>query len=142
MSLKLFYANGLTDDNVCLEVDTHLGKVLNLYVDNFVWQTEFWNTIFQYAANLVQCLKDVDVVALLYHVASEAQSSRTRTYDSNFDAVGWRNLGQRDVAALALKVGSEALQIADSYGRLVHLQVDTLALTLFFLWTYTTADSG
>ena len=121
-------------------MNAHLGEVLNLYVHNLVGQTELGDTILQHTADFVQRLEDIDVVALLHHIASKRQTGRTGTHDGHLDAVGGCNLRQRDVAALALVVGSKALQIADSHGGFVHLQVDTLALALLLLRTDTTAD--
>ena len=76
MCLKLFNADGLADDDVGLEVNTHLGEVVNLHVDNLIWQAELRNTILQHTADLVQSLEDVHIVTLLYHIASERKSGR------------------------------------------------------------------
>ena len=125
-----------------LEVNTHLSQILDFYIYNLVWQTELGDTVLQHTTDFVQCLKYIYVITFLHHIASKAQSGRTRTYYGNLHAVGWCNLGQTDVAALALKVSCETLQVADGYSGLVHLQVDTLALALLLLRTNTSAHSG
>ena len=88
----------------------------------------------------MQGFEDGDVVAILHHVACKAQAGRTRTYDGHLDAVLGSQFGQDDVTALALIVGHEALQVADSHGRFVHLQVDALAFALLLLRADASAD--
>ena len=123
-------------------MNAHLGQVLNLHVNDGIGQTELGDTIFQHAANLVKRLEHIHVVALLHHVAGEAQSRRTRAHDGNLDAVGGSNLGQGDIATLALEVGGKALQIADGNSLTATLQVNTLALALLLLWANTAANGG
>ena len=142
LSLQLFNADGLAHDDVSLEMNTHLGEVLDLHIHNLIRQTELGDTILQHTTDLVQCFKYINIITLLHHIASEAQSSRTRTYDGNLDAIGRCDLRQRDIATLTFEVGCETLQITDSHSGLIHLQMDTLALALLLLWTDTTADSG
>ncbi len=93
-SLELVDSNGFAHDAVGSEVNTHLLEVFNLYVDNLVRQTELRNTIFQYATNFVESLEDMNIVALLCHVASEAQARRTRTNYCHLDAIGRCQLRQ------------------------------------------------
>ena len=121
---------------------THLSQVFNLDVDNLVGQTELGDAVLQHAAYLVQGLEDIDVVAHLRHIAGKAQTGRAGADDGNLYAVGRCYLRQADVAALALVVGGEALQVADGHGLGVHLQVYALALALLLLRTHTTADGG
>ena len=135
--LKLVGGDCLADDTVGGEYYAHLLQILYLYVNDAVWQTELWNTIFQHTANLVQCLEYMYLVALLHHVTGKAQSRRTATYYSHLNSVLWCHVGYGDVATLTFKVGSKTLQITDSYSRFVHLQMDTLAFALFLLWANT-----
>ena len=72
----------------------HLGQVLDLHVHNLVGQAELGNAVFQHAANLMQRLEYIDVVAFLHHVAGEAEASRTGSHDGHLDAIGWSNLRQ------------------------------------------------
>ena len=58
-------------------MNTHLAEVLNLYVNDSVWQTELWNTILEHTANLVKCLEYINVIALLDHIACERKTCRT-----------------------------------------------------------------
>ena len=76
LCLQLFYADGLTYDDVSLEVNTHLGKVLDFHIYNLVRQTELRNTIFQHTTNLMESLKYVDIVALLHHITCKRQTCR------------------------------------------------------------------
>ena len=71
MFLKLVHGDRLAHDNVGLEVYAHLAKVLNFHVNDSVRETEFRNTVLQYAADFVQSLKYIDVITLLGHIASE-----------------------------------------------------------------------
>ena len=96
-------------------MDAHLREVLYLHVDNLVGQTELRDAVFQHTANLVQGLEDIDIIAFLHHIACKAESGRARANDGDLDAVGWSNLGQRDVAALTLIVSGETLQIANGH---------------------------
>ena len=69
--------NGFAHNDIGLEVDAHLSQILDFNVYNLVGQTELGNAVFQHTANLMQGLEDIDVVAFLHHIASEAQSGRT-----------------------------------------------------------------
>ena len=138
----MFYADGLANNDIGLEVYPHLSQILDFHIYNLVGQTELRDAVLQYATNLVECLEDVNIITFLHHITRERQSGRTRTYNSNLNAVGWCNLRQTDIAALTFVVGSETLQIANGYCWFVHFQVDTLAFALFLLRTNTTTDSG
>ena len=87
MRLQLVYADGLSNDNVGLEVNAHLAQVVYFHVNNLVWQTELGDTVFQYAANLVQSLEHVDIVAVLHHVAGKRKTGRTAANHGNLLAV-------------------------------------------------------
>ena len=123
-------------------MNAHFGEIVDFNIHDGVGQTEFGDTIFQHAANLVKRLEYIHVVALLDHVAGKAQSRRTRAHYGNLDAVRGSNLGDRHVATLALEVGGKALQIADGNGLTATLQMNTLALALLLLRTNTAADGG
>ena len=140
--LEFFHTFGLADDAVLDELHAHLLEVVDFHVHDLVGQAELGDTIFQYAANLVQGFEDGDVVAILHHVACKAQSGRTRTHDGHLDVVLGGQFGQDDVAALALIIGYETLQVADGYGGFVHLQVDALAFALLLLRADASADGG
>ena len=73
-SLELVDSYSLPNYAVGLELNAHLLQVLYLNIHDVIRQTELWNTIFQYAANLVQCLEHMHLVTLLRHVASKAES--------------------------------------------------------------------
>ena len=140
--LQVLHGDRLAHDAVGLEMNTHLAQVVDLHVYDAVGQSEFGNTIFQHAANFVERLEDIDLVAFLHHVAGKTQSRRSRAHDGHLDAIRRCHLGQYATSALALIVRSKALEIADGHGRLFHLQVYALALALLLLRAYAAADSG
>ena len=142
LSFKFFDRDCFTNDDIRLEVYAHLGEIVYFHVDYLVGQSEFGYAILQHTAYLVQCLEDIHVVSHFHHIAGKAQSCRTAAYNSYLDAIRRSQVGQYYLAALTLIVGSKALQVAYGHGFRVHLQVYTLALTLFLLRTYTTADGG
>ena len=121
-------------------MDAHLPQVVNLHIHDVVRKTELGDAVFQHTAYLVKGLKHIHVVAVLHHVAGEAQSGRTRTYHGHLDAVEGSYLGNAHIATLTLEVGGKPLQIADGYGGLVHLQMNTAGLALLLLRTDTAAD--
>ena len=67
-------SDGLANDSVSEEVNTHAAEVVYFDINNLVWQTELRNAIFEYSANLVKSLKDINLVAFFYHVAGEGQT--------------------------------------------------------------------
>ena len=121
---------------------TSLSKVVDFHVDDAVRQSKLRDTVFQYAANLMQGLKDIHFESLLHHVACEAQARRSGTHYGDLDAVRGFDMWQRYLSALTLVVGSEALQVSDGHSRLVHLQVDASAFALFLLWADTSTHCG
>ena len=138
--VQVLYGNCLTNNAVGNEFYTHFLKILNFYIHDGIRQTELWNTIFQYSANLVKCLEYSYVESLLGHIACETQTGRTRAYYCYLYTIGWFQFWNGNVSALALVVSCKSLKISDCHCRLVHLEVDTFALALFLLWTYTTAN--
>ena len=71
MLLQCLHADGLAHDDVSLEMDTHLSQIFYLHINNLVGQAELGNTVLQYTANFVQCLKDINIVPFLHHVAGK-----------------------------------------------------------------------
>ena len=68
------YTDSFTYDNICLEVYTHLAKIVNLCLYDTVGQTEFGYTIFQHTANLMQSFEHINVKTILCHVTGKAKS--------------------------------------------------------------------
>ena len=81
-------------------------------------------------------------VASLDHVACKRQSAGAAADDRDLLAVGLRALDLLFHTVVALPVGGKALKVADGDGLVFHLQVDALALALFLLWAYASADGG
>ena len=140
--LQLIHADGLTHDDIRLEVDTHLAQVVYFHVHDSVGQAEFRNAVFQNTAYLVQRLKYVYVVTFLHHIARKAQSRGSRAYHRYLDAIGRLRIGQRHLPALSLVIGGETLQVAYSHGRFVHLHVHAPALALLLLRANPAAYGG
>ena len=52
-----------SDDHVCLDLNTECFYVFYFFCNNIQFRkTEFWNTIYQYTACLMQCFKDGYVI--------------------------------------------------------------------------------
>ena len=135
--VQVFITNRLTDDTVRDELHAHLTKSFYLYVHNLVRQTEFRNTVFQYAANLMPRFDHRHIITAFRHITGKRQAGRTGTDHGYLDTVLFSNLRHRNLTALTFIVGSETFQITDGNRGLLHLQVDTFAFALFLLRTYT-----
>ena len=72
--MQFFNGDGLADDRVGLKMHAFPAQGVDLRIHDAVRQTELWDAIFQYAADLMQRLEDIDLEAFLHHVAGEAQS--------------------------------------------------------------------
>ena len=66
---------------------SHLLEIVDLDINDTVGQTEFGDAIFQYTANLVECLEDMHLKTLLCHIAGEAKTGRTRTDGCHLDTI-------------------------------------------------------
>ena len=119
-----------------------MGKVLDFYIHNLVGQTELGDTVFQYAADFVQCLEYGNIVTIFRHISGERQTGGSRTDYSNLNAVLFFDFRHGDLSAFPLVICGEAFQITDGNRLFVHLQMDTLGFALFFLRAHTTANSG
>ena len=128
---QLVDRHGLADDDVGLEVDAHRPHDVDLAADDLLGQAELGDAVDQHAADLVQGLEDGDLVALLDQVAGRAQAGRSAAHDGHLLAGGRGDLGQADLARLALVVGHEPLEVADAQGlELVAQDAAALALGL------------
>ena len=130
----------LPDDAVRDEVDTHAAETVDLDIHDTVREAELRYAILQHAPYFMQSLEHRNVIPTLGHLASKRQPGGAGADHGDLDTVGGSNCGDRDVAALALVVGGEALQIANSDSLLPHFEVDTLALALLLLRADTATD--
>jgi len=138
--LKIIHAEGLTDNRILAELNAHGFEAIYLAIDDGVGQTELRNTIFEYAAYLVESLEDGDAVAVLGHITGESEAGRAGA--DHGDA--WFSIVQRCLWLFSIVlgiVGDEALEVTDSHRFAIHLEVDTLCLALFLLRANTSADS-
>ena len=138
--VNLVVRNGLADNHIGHEVDTHIAERIDLGFDHAVGQTELWDTILEYTTDVVECLEDGNLVAELCHIGSESKAGWTGTNGTNLLAILWSTLGSLHLARFALIVGSKTLEITDGNGLLLHLDLDAHAFALLFLWADTTTN--
>ncbi len=131
---QLVDGDGLADDDVGLELDSHAAQVIDLLPDDGLGQAKLGDAVDEHAANLVQRLKDAYLVAFLDEVSGAAQARRAAADDGDFLA-GRRGDGRHpEFAACLLVVGDKALQVADGERRLAALLAEqTAAFALVFL---------
>ena len=141
LCLQVFHRNGLAHDAVFHKRYAHLRQVVNLDIHNLVGQTEFGNTVFQYATDFVQCFEYRHIITQFSHIARKRQSGRTRTYYRYLDAVLFGYLRHGNVSAIPFVICRETFQITDSHGFVTHFQVNALRFALLLLRTHTPAYS-
>ena len=139
--MEIIVADSFSYDAVCDEVNAHAPQTVDFKFDDSVRKTELRNSVFQYAADLVQCFEHGNFISALGHVAGKRESGRPGTDDGDAYSVGRHHLRNRRLTALSFVIRREAFKITDGYGFFFHLQMYTLCLTLFFLRADTTADS-
>ena len=132
--LEVFDGGGLTYNKVCLELHAHFFHHVDLHIDNFIGQPEFRYAVFQYAANLMQGLKNGNLISGFSQIAGRAQTRGSRTDNSHFDAVGFSDFRYGDLSAFPFIVCSEAFQVSYGHGRFLPFNgIITTEFTLFFL---------
>ena len=132
---QVVVADGLAHHAVGHELDAHLLESANLNVDNLVGEAEFRDTVFQYAADLMQSLVDMYLESAFCHVAGKGKRCRTGAHYCHFYTICSLARGQCGISAQSLGVGGETLKITYRHGRPLHLVVDALRLALAFLGT-------
>ena len=136
---QLVNGDGLADDHIGVDLYTQRLHILDLFFHyRFLRETEFRNTVYQYTAGFVQCLKDRYIIAHLCQVACAGQSCRAGSDDRDFLAVLFLCRFGLD-AVLSCPVSNETLQLTDGYG----FAFDTayaLAFALALLRAHTAAD--
>ncbi len=75
-------------DYVGLKLHAHGAHVIDLLTDDRLRQAEFWNAIHEHAADLVQRLENVHLVALLHQVPRRRQAGGAAVHDGNLLSVG------------------------------------------------------
>ena len=138
--MQIVVADRLTYDAVRDELHAHLSQSVDLHLHDAIRQTELGNAVLQHTADLVKRLKDGHVIAALGHVASKRQPRWARSDDGDLNALRWRTLRDSYLSTLALIVGSEALQVTDGHGRLLHLHMHAATLALLLLRTDAATD--
>ena len=118
---------GTTDDNVGIDLYTELLYVLDFRLyDTILRKTELWNTIYENATWLMECLKDGYIVAELCKIACAGQSGRTGTDDGYLLAIRCARL-RSHIVMLSRPVRYVTLELTDGD----RLTLDTTyALTL------------
>ena len=139
---QLVDGDALADDHVGLELDAHPAQVVHLALDNRLGQAKLRDAVDQHAAQLVQSLKDAHAMALLDQVSGGAQSpAGPLPTMATLLPVARRVGGQSKLAAGALVIGDEALQVADGHGRALLAQ-HAAALALVLLRADAAGDGG
>ena len=136
---ELVHGDGLADDGIVYDLDTHLGQVLDLRGDNFLRQTELRNTVDQHTARFVEGFENGHVITHLAKITRTGQTGRAGTDHRDAVAVG---LGRSRLGLILLRhviVRYKAFQTADA-DRLAFQAADALGLALFLLGTHTAAD--
>ena len=77
----------LSDDHICLYINTNGFEVVNFFLYDRLWQAEFRDSIDKYAAGKMKGFIDRDLVTHLGKVAGHCQSTGTRTDDSYFMSI-------------------------------------------------------
>ena len=127
------------DNEIGNEFHAHPLQVVDFNIHNVVWQTEFRDTVFQYATNLMQCLEHRHIISTLHHVPRKRESRWTRTDDGYLDAVRGSDFRHAHLSRFPFIIGSETLQITNGDRRLLHfLQVEALRFALLLLRAHTT----
>ena len=89
----------------------------------------------------MQRLENRYLITTLHHITSERQTRRARANYRDLNAIFLRDRRDRNLTTLTLVIGRETLQIANRHRRFPHLQMNALALALFFLRTNPTTNS-
>ena len=74
---QVFYTDSLSYNTVFDEVNAHLTEIVDFYVYNLVWQTEFGDTVFQYTANFMQRFEYSYIISIFSHISGKCQSCRS-----------------------------------------------------------------
>lgn len=139
---ELVDGDGLAHEAVGVELHAQGAEHVELMVHDLVRQTILRDAVVEHAAEEMEGLEDVGLKALLGHLARKGKARGTGTDDGDLDAVGGSHVPRDLLDRLALVIGDEALQRADGDGGVLHLDVDTMALTLLLLRADAAADGG
>ena len=136
------FINGkhLADNHICHNLYAQSSQLINFLLHDCLGQTEFGNTVNQYAACLMEGFEHGYFVALLCQIPCAGKCGGTGADDSNLFAVGGRLFGQL-IAVFHIPIGNEAFQTTDGNSLALHAS-DAFGFALAFLRTNTTADRG
>ena len=113
---------------------------INFLCYDLLGKTELGNTVDKHAACGVKCLVNGDVIATLCKITCAGKTGRTGTNDGNSVSVALGFYGLFGAEGI-VPVCNKSFQTTDT-NRLTLDASDTLGLTLRFLRTNTTANSG
>ena len=89
----------------------------------------------------MESFKYSNIITQFSHIASERKTTRTRTYNSDFDAIRRSHFRHCHLTAITFIVCRKTFEITNSHSRFTCFSVDTFAFALTLLRTYTTAYS-
>src|ERR1035438_1091880 len=138
---QLINGYALADHDVGFKLHAHPAQVVHFTFDNRLGQAELRNPVNKNAAKFVQRLEDAHPVALLNQIARSRKTGRAATHDGHAFAGGRGDGGQAELAAIALVVSDEALQVTNGDRRAL-LAEHASALALIFLRTNAAGDGG
>ena len=129
--------NGLSYNDIGLYLDAELANFVNFVLEDLVlWETEFGDAVFQYAAGLVKGLENRHVVAPFGKVGSACESCRPAADNRDLDSV----CGSARCGGFAERlVGDKPFELADGHRLALHAE-HTAALALGLLRAYAAAD--
>ena len=136
---KLVNGKESTGNSIALDFYPQLLQVVDFLFNNFfLWQTELRNTIGQYAAGGVKCLKNCYLISSLCQVSSCSKSCRACADDCHL--LGIRSIfnGLYFLVLCHCPVCSKTLKTANA-NRFATLSKETVLLALALLGTYTSA---
>ena len=136
---QLVDGDGFADNDVGFDLYAERFYVLYFFCNNIkLRKTELRNTVNEYAACLMQCFKNCDIVSHLCKIACAGKTGRTRADNCNFLAILFCRSSWFD-AVLSCPVSNETLQLSDGNGFALDA-TDTFTLALALLWADTAAD--
>ena len=98
---------------VTLKINAHFLKVINFFLNNRLWKTEFRNTVHHNAAGFMECLKHSNGMTGTRTVCRNCKTGRTCTDNGNFFSCLCSNLRHRDFLVFALPVCNKTFQASD-----------------------------
>ncbi len=136
---ELVHRNGLADDGVIYNFDTHLDEVVDFCRHNLFRQTELRNPVDQHTAGLVKRFKNGHIIAHFAKVTGAGQTCGAGADHRNAVTVGFGSNRLGLVLLGHVIVCHKAFETSDA-DRFPLQAADALGLTLLLLGTHTAAD--